>query len=57
MSPGPERFASSEGLAAMSDGEEQFGPKDETIREMIRNVYHCKSKQEEERFLRRYLAS
>src|SRR5713226_4895567 len=39
----------------LADGEEQFGPSGETIREMIRNVYHCKSKEEEEKFLRRYL--
>jgi len=41
----------------LADGEEQAGPKGETIREMVRNVYHCKSKDEEEKFLRRYLAS
>lgn len=38
-------------------GEEQWGPNGETVREMIRNVYHCESEQEEEKFLRRYLAS
>ena len=38
-------------------GEEQWGPNGETVREMIRNVYHCESDQEEEKFLRRYLAS
>jgi hypothetical protein len=57
--PMPEGGISEEELAAadLSDGEEQFGPNGETIREMIRNVYHCKSKEEEDRFLRRYLAS
>jgi hypothetical protein len=38
-------------------GEEQWGPAGETVREMIRNVYHCESKKEEEKYLRRYLAS
>jgi hypothetical protein len=38
-------------------GEDKWGPNGETVREMIRNVYHCKSKEEEEKFLRRYLAS
>ena len=38
-------------------GEEQWGPNGETVRQMIRNVYHCESDQEEEKFLRRYLAS
>ena len=38
-------------------GEEQWGPNGETVREMIRNVYHCESDEEEEKFLRRYLAS
>jgi hypothetical protein len=41
----------------LSEGEERFGPKGETVREMIRNLYHCKSKEEGEKFLRRYLAS
>ena len=57
--PMPAGGISKEELAAvdLSDGEEQFGPNGETIREMIHNVYHCKSKKEEEEFLRRYLAS
>jgi hypothetical protein len=48
-----------EDLAAVDlrEGEQRFGPNGETLREMIRNVYHCKSREEEERFLRRYLAS
>lgn len=41
----------------LADGDEVFGPNGETIREMIRAVYHCKTKEEEEKFLRRYLAS
>ena len=41
----------------MSKGEAQFGPKGETIREMIRATYHCKSKVDEDYFVRRFLAS
>jgi len=41
----------------LGEGEQRFGPNGETLREMIRNVYHCKTNDEEELFLRRYLAS
>lgn len=41
----------------LASGEDKWGPEGETVREMIRNVYHCESKEEEEKFLRRYLAS
>ncbi len=57
--PMPVGGISNDDLAAvdLSDGEERFGPNGETIREMIRNLYHCKFKKEEDDFLRRYLAS
>ncbi len=57
--PMPVDGISEEDLAAvdLSDGEEVSGPNGETVREMIRDVYHCKSKEEEDKFLRRYLAS
>lgn len=41
----------------LAKGEEVYGPNGETVREMVRNVYHCESKEEEEKYLRRYLAS
>ncbi|HEX5422744.1 MAG TPA: hypothetical protein VFW94_04295 [Candidatus Acidoferrales bacterium] len=41
----------------LADGEKKFGPQGETVREMIRAVYKCKTKAEEEKYLRRYLAS
>lgn len=41
----------------LADGDEVWGPNGETVREMIHNVYHCKTKGEEEKYLRRYLAS
>jgi len=41
----------------LSEGEQQAGPKGETIRKMIRNTYHCKSNKETEYYLRRWIAS
>jgi hypothetical protein len=57
--PMPNGGISEAELAAvdLADGEEKWGLQGETVREMIRNIYHCKTQQEEERFLRRYLAS
>ena len=57
--PMPREGLSQQQLAAVNlvEGEEKHGPNEETIREMIGNCYHCKSKDDEERFLRRYLAS
>lgn len=57
--PMPEKGFSDEELAAvnLADGDGVFGQQGETIREMIRNVYHCVTKNEEDNYLRRYLAS
>ena len=57
--PMPERGFSADQLAEvdLKDGEEKAGLNGETIREMISNTYHCKSREEEDEFLRRYLAS
>jgi len=41
----------------MTEAEQEAGPKGETLREMIKNTYHCKSKDEEDYYLRRYIAS
>ncbi|MGE0118974.1 MAG: hypothetical protein AB7S71_07890 [Dongiaceae bacterium] len=41
----------------MKEAEERVGPNGETLREMIRATYHCKSKDEEDRYLRRFIAS
>jgi len=43
--------------ADMSHVEEAVGPIGETLREMIRNTYHCKSKDKENYYLRRFIAS
>ena len=57
--PMPSQGFSPEELAAvdLSRGEQKCGLQGETVREIIRTVYHCESKDEEEKFLRRYLAS
>ena len=41
----------------MTEAEQVAGPNGETLREMIKNTYHCKSKDEEDYYLRRYIAS
>jgi hypothetical protein len=41
----------------MSQGEQQAGPQGKTIREMIRETYHCKSNKETDYYLRRWIAS
>lgn len=41
----------------MSKAEEKVGPNGETLRKMIRDTYHCKSKEEEDYYLRRFIAS
>ena len=41
----------------LSEGKDEAGLDGETTRDMIREVYRCETPQEEEHFLRRYLAS
>lgn len=41
----------------LAQGEDCIGPGGETLREMIRNTYHCKSRSEVDHFLRRWIAS
>ena len=41
----------------LSEGEEEIGNQAETIREVIRHTYHCKSDDDLDRYLRRFLAS
>ena len=49
----PERLADVD----LSHAEEKSGPNGETIREMISATYHCESREEEDRYLRRFFAS
>ena len=41
----------------MAEAEEQSGPNGETLRKMISETYHCETKEEEDQFLRRFIAS
>ena len=41
----------------MAEAEENVGPNGETLRKMISDTYHCQSRDEEDRFLRRFIAS
>jgi len=59
INPMPKNGFTDEELATvdLSEAEEKVGPNGKTLREMIRNTYHCKSKDEEDYFLRRFIAS
>ncbi len=41
----------------LQEAEEKIGPNGETLRKMISETYHCSSREEEDRFLRRFIAS
>jgi len=57
--PMPSDGISEEELADvdMAKADEEWGPNGETVREMIRNLYHCKTDEEVNKYVRRYLAS
>ncbi len=57
--PMPHNGISDAELAAvdLKDGDALAGPLNKTVREMIREVYHCQSDEDAEKYLRRYLAS
>ena len=59
LHPMPKGGFSDADLAAadMTQAEEHVGPKGETLREMIRNTYRCETREEEDHFLRRFIAS
>jgi hypothetical protein len=59
INPMPKGGISENELAAvdLAMGDNKAGPKGETVREIIRTIYRCETPEEEERFLRRYLAS
>ena len=59
VNPMPKGGISKADLASvnLAEAEERSGPNGETLREMIRDTYHCESRQEEDRFLRRFIAS
>ena len=41
----------------LSQAEEKSGPNGEPLRKMIRDTYHCNTREEEDRFLRRFIVS
>ena len=41
----------------MSQAEERIGPNGATLRKMIKDTYHCRSRDEEDYYLRRFIAS
>jgi hypothetical protein len=41
----------------LSRGDVCAGPQGETVRQMVREIYHCENAQEEEYYLRRWIAS
>jgi hypothetical protein len=41
----------------LAQAEEKVGPNGETLRQMIRDTYHCTTKEEEDKYLRRFIAS
>lgn len=59
ISPMPKGGFSEKELAAidLAEAEDRVGPNDETLRKMISDTYHCKTREEEDRYLRRFIAS
>ncbi|MBA7693040.1 hypothetical protein ES703_101615 [subsurface metagenome] len=44
-------------IVDLAKAEENVGPNGETLRKMISDTYHCQSRDEEDQFLRRFIAS
>ena len=59
INPMPKGGFSADELEAvdMSHAEDRVGPRGETLRKIICDTYHCKRREEEDAFIRRYLAS
>lgn len=59
ISPMPKGGFTQEELAAinLAQAEEPSGPDGVSMREMIRNSYHCETREEEDFYLRRFYAS
>lgn len=57
--PMPKEGFSDEELASLdlARGEEEVGPNGETLRKMISDTYHCENEEEENYYLRRFIAS
>lgn len=59
INPMPKKGFSKEELATVDlcEAEEKVGPDGETLRKMVSDTYHCKSKEDENYYLRRFIAS
>jgi hypothetical protein len=59
VNPMPKDGFTDEELAAvdLADGQERVGPNGETLRKMVSDTYHCASTEEEDKYLRRFIAS
>lgn len=59
LNPMPKSGFTEAELAAvnLAEAEEKVGPNGETLRKMISDTYHCDSRDEEDRFLKRFIAS
>jgi len=59
INPMPKGGISKEELAQvdMSKADEKVGPNGETLRKMISDTYHCSTEEEEDYYLRRFIAS
>jgi hypothetical protein len=59
INPMPESGIPQDELDAvdLQEAEEKVGPNGETLRKMISETYQCKTREQEDKFLRRYIAS
>jgi hypothetical protein len=59
INPMPKDGFSKETLDAvdLAEAEEKTGPNGETLRKMVKDTYHCKSRDEEDYYLRRFISS
>jgi hypothetical protein len=59
VNPMPKDGPSEEAMAAvdMALADQQVGPNGETLRKMISETYHCDTPEEEDRYIRRFIAS
>jgi hypothetical protein len=59
INPMPEKGFSKDELDKINllKGEEIYGPNGETLRKMIGDTYHCKNRDDEDYYLRRFIAS
>ncbi len=59
INPMPKGGFSKEELEAVDlrEAEKEVGPNGETLRKMVSDTYHCKSREDEDYYLRRFIAS